>query len=116
MRTKKSYFSPTQWTFVLFKQSISPLGGLVFSPLLNIASYRPDDSYGPVCLTQADTPWRITFFSTSIVVFYIIPCFILIMLYSRISKNLMKPAPGLIQTSSASLRYRKQVIIYNYFY
>ncbi|KAI5714496.1 hypothetical protein M8J77_000691 [Diaphorina citri] len=33
------------------------------------------------------------------------------MLYSRISKNLMKPAPGLIQTSSASLRYRKQVIL-----
>ncbi|KAL1449990.1 hypothetical protein WDU94_002454 [Cyamophila willieti] len=67
--------------------------------------------YGPICLTQADTPWRIYFFFGSILIFFIIPCFILIILYSLISKNLMKPAPGLVQTSSGSLKYRKKVIL-----
>lgn len=64
-----------------------------------------------VCLTTVDTTWRIFFFVGSITLFFLVPFFILLVLYSVIAKHLMNN-PGIISYGHRSnvLKYRKQVI------
>lgn len=64
-----------------------------------------------VCLTSVDTFWPSFFFIGSISLFFLLPLFILIVLYSVIAKHLMEN-PSLISQGSRSnvLKYRKQVI------
>lgn len=83
--------------------------------MLYIATYANveyvDGSDVFVCLTIVDTFWRIFFFVGSITLFFIIPFFILLVLYSVIAKHLMNN-PGIISYGHRSnvLKYRKQVI------
>jgi len=66
----------------------------------------------PVCWTVADSFWRSFFFIFSISAFFILPFFILIILYSIIAKHLMLN-PSLISAQNSRnnfLKYRKQVI------
>lgn len=64
-----------------------------------------------VCLTTVETFWRVFFFIGSITLFFLIPFFILLVLYSVIAKHLMNN-PGIISYGHRSnvLKYRKQVI------
>lgn len=67
----------------------------------------------PVCLTTVDTFWPSSFFIGSISVFFLLPLFILIALYSVIAKHLMIN-PSLISAQgnrSNFIKYRKQVIL-----
>jgi hypothetical protein len=66
-----------------------------------------------VCLTNVESFWSSFFFLGSISVFFLIPLFILIVLYTVIAKHLMAN-PSLISTHSSRsnfLKYRKQVIL-----
>lgn len=66
-----------------------------------------------LCLTNVDSFWSSLFFLTSISIFFFIPLFILIVLYSVIAKHLMAN-PSLISTHSSRsnfIKYRKQVIL-----
>jgi hypothetical protein len=66
----------------------------------------------PVCLTTVDTFWPAFFFVGSISAFFLLPLFILIVLYSVIAKHLMIN-PSLISAQgnrSNFIKYRKQVI------
>lgn len=67
----------------------------------------------PVCLTTVETFWPSFFFIGSISVFFLLPLFILIVLYSVIAKHLMIN-PSLISAQgnrSNFIKYRKQVIL-----
>lgn len=67
----------------------------------------------PVCLATVDTFWPSFFFIGSISVFFLLPLFILIVLYSVIAKHLMIN-PSLISAQgnrSNFIKYRKQVIL-----
>lgn len=67
----------------------------------------------PVCLTTVDTFWPSFFFIGSISLFFLVPLFILIVLYSVIAKHLMIN-PSLISAQgnrSNFIKYRKQVIL-----
>lgn len=70
-----------------------------------------DGTFVPVCLTEANTFWTATFFVTSISVFFFLPLFILIVLYSIIAKHLMSN-PGIVapNANTAAIRYRRQVV------
>lgn len=86
-----------------------------FSPMLSIASFHQvkyvDETDVFVCLTTVDTFWRVFFFIGSISLFFLVPFFILLVLYSVIAKHLMNN-PGIISYGHRSniLKYRKQVI------
>ena len=89
---------------------------LIHSPILSIASYQfeeyVDGSMVAVCLTSVDTFWPSFFFIGSISLFFLLPLFILIVLYSVIAKHLMEN-PSLISSQGSRsnvLKYRKQVI------
>lgn len=83
--------------------------------MLSIASYRKEQYVDGtdvfVCLTTVDTFWRVFFFIGSITLFFLVPFFILLVLYSVIAKHLMNN-PGIISYGHRSnvLKYRKQVI------
>lgn len=67
----------------------------------------------PVCITPVDDSWRSLFFLASISIFFLLPLFILIILYSVIAKHLMIN-PSLISAQgnrSNFIKYRKQVIL-----
>ena len=67
----------------------------------------------PVCATSVTTFWPSLFFICSISVFFLMPLFILIALYSVIAKHLMIN-PSLISgqgNRSNFIKYRKQVIL-----
>jgi hypothetical protein len=49
----------------------------------------PDGSTVAVCLTQADTFWKASFFILSIVLFFALPFAILVILYGIIARHLM---------------------------
>jgi 7 transmembrane receptor (rhodopsin family) len=114
-----------------------PLFHSISSPILNISSYQIEEYYDgskvdvnqlsynkkkylnlslqqvAVCLTNVDTFWPSLFFLGSISIFFFIPLFILIILYSVIAKHLMAN-PSLISTHSSRsnfIKYRKQVIL-----
>ncbi|KAG5679840.1 hypothetical protein PVAND_009377 [Polypedilum vanderplanki] len=93
------------------------VAGMFTSPILEIASYEIADYYDGtkvyVCLTNVESFWSSFFFLGSILVFFLIPLFILIVLYSVIAKHLMAN-PSLISTHSNRsnfIKYRKQVIL-----
>uniref|UniRef100_A0A182N721 Thyrotropin-releasing hormone receptor n=1 Tax=Anopheles dirus TaxID=7168 RepID=A0A182N721_9DIPT len=89
------------------------------SPILMISSYEYveyiDGNMVAACLSPVDSFWPASFFVGSIVLFFIVPLFILVVLYSVIAKNLMDN-PSIIMSSASNgsrgnvYKYRKQVI------
>lgn len=86
-----------------------------------MAEYRYEEYYDgswvPVCLTQASNVWNIAFFVMTISAFFLLPLFILIVLYTIIAKNLISnDGPGRmpkIRPSKPELSFkaRKQVVL-----
>ncbi|XP_050069256.1 neuropeptide Y receptor type 2-like isoform X1 [Anopheles maculipalpis] len=95
------------------------VAAILTSPILMISSYEYveyiDGNMVAACLSPVDSFWPASFFVGSIVLFFIIPLFILVVLYSVIAKNLMDN-PSIIMSSASSgnrgnvYKYRKQVI------
>ncbi|XP_013140589.1 PREDICTED: uncharacterized protein LOC106104940, partial [Papilio polytes] len=88
------------------------------SPILAIAEHhtvtRQDGTVYSQCLTQAVTYWQITFFIMVIILLYVLPLFILIVLYSIIAKNLITAASKVVLNKTVdpyNTRARKQVIL-----
>lgn len=83
--------------------------------MFSISSYHKevyvDGSEVFVCLTTVETFWRVFYFVGTITIFFLIPFFVLLILYSVIAKHLMNN-PGIISYGHRSnvLKYRKQVI------
>ncbi|KAF0772861.1 growth hormone secretagogue receptor type 1-like [Aphis craccivora] len=70
-----------------------------------------DGTKVPVCLTKANTFWPIAFFVTIIGVFFVVPLFVLVVLYTVIAVHLMAD-PGTSCTDSAcNQRARRQVVL-----
>ncbi|CAH1715205.1 unnamed protein product [Aphis gossypii] len=70
-----------------------------------------DGTKVPVCLTKANTFWPIAFFVTIIGVFFVVPLFVLVVLYTVIAAHLMAD-PGTSCTDSAcNQRARRQVVL-----
>lgn len=69
----------------------------------------------PVCLTQASGAWNITFFVWTISIFFILPLFILIVLYTIIAKNLIAKDSRMLKCRPSkpelSVKARKQVVL-----
>lgn len=85
-----------------------------------MAEYRSaeeylDGSYVPVCLTQASNIWRITFFVMTVSAFFLLPLFILIVLYTIIAKNLVTKDGRMVKIRPSkpelSFKARKQVVL-----
>ncbi|XP_035894765.1 neuropeptides capa receptor-like isoform X1 [Anopheles stephensi] len=95
------------------------VAAILTSPILMISSYEYveyiDGNMVAACLSPVDSFWPASFFVGSIVLFFIIPLFILVVLYSVIAKNLMDN-PSIIMSSASNgnrgnvYKYRKQVI------
>lgn len=89
------------------------------SPILLMADYRYEEYYDgswvPVCLTQASNVWNITFFVMTISAFFILPLFILIVLYTIIAKNLIAKDGRMVKIRPSkpelSFKARKQVVL-----
>lgn len=90
------------------------------SPILLMAEYRSaeeylDGSHVPVCLTQASNAWSITFFVMTISAFFLLPLFILIVLYTIIAKNLIAKDGRMMKIRPSkpelSFKARKQVVL-----
>lgn len=70
-----------------------------------------DGTKVPVCVTKANTFWPIAFFVTIIGVFFVVPLFVLVVLYTVIAAHLMAD-PGTSCTDSAcNQRARRQVVL-----
>lgn len=70
-----------------------------------------DGTRVPVCLTKANTFWPIAFFVVIITVFFVVPLFVLVVLYTVIAAHLMAD-PGTSCTDSAcNQRARRQVVL-----
>lgn len=70
-----------------------------------------DGTKVPVCLTKANTFWPIAFFVAIISVFFVVPLFVLVVLYTVIAVHLMAD-PGTSCTDSAcNQRARRQVVL-----
>lgn len=70
-----------------------------------------DGAKVPVCLTKANTFWPIAFFVAIISVFFVVPLFVLVVLYTVIAVHLMAD-PGTSCTDSAcNQRARRQVVL-----
>lgn len=70
-----------------------------------------DGTTVPVCLTKANTFWPIAFFVTIIGAFFVVPLFVLVVLYTVIAVHLMAD-PGTSCTDSAcNQRARRQVVL-----
>lgn len=88
-----------------------------YSPILSIAEYRSkgiDGSGIPDCQTLANTFWSALYFIGTIVLFFIVPLFVLLALYLIIAKTLISNAATLIlnkHIDTNSIRARKQVIL-----
>lgn len=85
-----------------------------------MAEYRSaeeylDGSHVPVCLTQASNAWTITFFVMTISAFFLLPLFILIVLYTIIAKNLIAKDGRMVKIRPSkpelSFKARKQVVL-----
>ncbi|XP_031633395.1 uncharacterized protein LOC116347100 [Contarinia nasturtii] len=90
------------------------------SPVILMAEYRSaeeylDGSHVPVCLTQASNAWSITFFVMTISAFFLLPLFILIVLYTIIAKNLIAKDGRMVKIRPSkpelSFKARKQVVL-----
>ncbi|CAG9569535.1 unnamed protein product [Danaus chrysippus] len=90
---------------------------LFTSPILAIAEIQTvtrQDGTFQQCLTQAVTFWQITFFMTVIILLYLLPLFILVVLYTVIAKNLITAASKVVLNKTVdpyNVRARKQVIL-----
>lgn len=87
-----------------------------YSPILSIAEYRSgsDGSETADCQTLANTFWSALYFIGTIVLFFIVPLFVLLVLYLIIAKTLISNAATLIlnkHIDTNSNRARKQVIL-----
>lgn len=70
-----------------------------------------DGTKVPVCLTKANTFWPIAFFVAIIGAFFVVPLFVLVVLYTVIAAHLMAD-PGTSCTDSAcNQRARRQVVL-----
>jgi len=71
-----------------------------------------DGTLVPVCRTEAFTVWPVLFFVGTISVFFVVPLFVLSILYVIIARHLMAN-PGTVapNTNRAALRYRRQVVL-----
>lgn len=70
-----------------------------------------DGTTVPVCLTKANSFWPIAFFVAIIAVFFVVPLFVLVVLYTVIAAHLMAD-PGTSCTDSAcNQRARRQVVL-----
>lgn len=85
-----------------------------------MAEYRSaeeylDGSHVPVCLTQASNAWSVTFFVMTISAFFLLPLFILIVLYTIIAKNLIAKDGRMMKIRPSkpelSFKARKQVVL-----
>lgn len=85
-----------------------------------MAEYRSaeeylDGSHVPVCLTQASNVWSATFFVMTISAFFLLPLFILIVLYTIIAKNLIAKDGRMVKIRPSkpelSFKARKQVVL-----
>lgn len=85
-----------------------------------MAEYRSaeeylDGSYVPVCLTQASNVWSVTFFVMTVSAFFLLPLFILIVLYTIIAKNLVTKDGRMVKIRPSkpelSFKARKQVVL-----
>lgn len=84
-----------------------------------MADYRYEEYYDgswvPVCLTQASNVWNITFFVMTISAFFLLPLFILIVLYTIIAKNLIAKDGRMLKVRPSkpelSFKARKQVVL-----
>lgn len=89
------------------------------SPILLMAEYRYEEYYDgsmvPVCLTQASNIWTITYFLMTISAFFILPLFILVILYTIIAKNLISKDGRMVKIRPSkpelSFKARKQVVL-----
>ncbi|CAL7935568.1 unnamed protein product [Xylocopa violacea] len=70
-----------------------------------------DGTYIPTCNTVANTYWRIGFFVSMIIVFFVVPLFILVVLYTVIARHLMTNPTISRGSSNNLLKYRKQVML-----
>ncbi|XP_055623616.1 pyrokinin-1 receptor isoform X2 [Toxorhynchites rutilus septentrionalis] len=94
------------------------VAAILTSPILTMTSYEYGEyfnrSVAAFCTTPVETTWQLTFYLSSIVVFFFFPLFILVVLYSVIAKNLMDN-PSIIMSNASGnrnhvVKYRKQVI------
>lgn len=70
-----------------------------------------DGTKVPVCVTKANTFWPIAFFVVIIGAFFVVPLFVLVVLYTVIAAHLMAD-PGTSCTDSAcNQRARRQVVL-----
>lgn len=85
-----------------------------------MAEYRSaeqyiDGSHVPVCLTLASNAWSIAFFVMTISAFFLLPLFILIVLYTIIAKNLISKDGRMVKIRPSkpelSFKARKQVVL-----
>lgn len=84
-----------------------------------MAEYRYEEYYDgstvPVCLTQASNIWNITYFLMTISAFFIMPLFILVILYTIIAKNLISKDGRMVKIRPSkpelSFKARKQVVL-----
>lgn len=90
------------------------VAALCASPMIVISDYQllkyQDDSLVAVCLTQANTLWRVAFFVAANFLFYIFPFFLLVCCYSLIARRLMAEPETDCSESSSNARARKQVV------
>ncbi|XP_046628195.1 thyrotropin-releasing hormone receptor-like [Neodiprion virginianus] len=70
-----------------------------------------DGSLVPVCLIEANEAWRSAFFVTTIVIFFFVPLFILVILYTIIARHLMANPTISRGPANNLLKYRKQVVL-----
>lgn len=110
--------------FICLNKNKNPFSFLHYahlrSPILLMAEYRSaeeylDGSHVPVCLTQASNAWSITFFVMTISAFFLLPLFILIVLYTIIAKNLIAKDGQMVKIRPSkpeqSFKARKQVVL-----
>lgn len=89
------------------------------SPILWVAEYKfadyIDGSVVAVCLTEATDNWIIGFYMMIIFIFFMLPLFILIVLYGIIAKNLITNKGPMMRIRPIkpefSLKARKQVVL-----
>ncbi|KAL5282401.1 hypothetical protein ACFFRR_005515 [Megaselia abdita] len=95
------------------------VASLFTSPILSVAEYKYaeyiDGSDVPVCLTQAASSLSIAYFIMTITIFFIVPLFILILLYGVIAKNLVAKNGAMMKIRpnkpELSLKARRQVVL-----
>ncbi|XP_043525149.1 growth hormone secretagogue receptor type 1 isoform X2 [Frieseomelitta varia] len=100
-------------TFLCFVAWIA--AALCTSPMLLMTTYEEEETKDgtciPTCNTVANSFWPISFVLFTIVVFFVIPLFILVVLYTVIARHLMTNSTISRGSSNNLLKYRKQVML-----